>query len=118
MADRRILSRWPIALGAPPLLAHFLRPTVGSIYGARAGVKLQLVRRMVRNNLRIVSASNFLEHLYMAERILAVPRDTPGVLVECGTYKGGSAANLSLVAALTGRRMHLFDSFRGLPAPA
>src|SRR5207302_6308567 len=37
--------------------------------------------------------------------------------VECGCYKGGSTANLSLVCALAGRQLEVFDSFRGLPQP-
>lgn len=53
----------------------------------------------------------------MAAQLLAVPEDTPGCVVECGCFKGGSTANLSLAAALTGRELHVFDSFEGLPAP-
>jgi hypothetical protein len=61
--------------------------------------------------------SNFLYHLIMAGKILRIPKGLPGDLVECGCFKGGSAVNLSRLAALTGRRLHLFDSFEGLPAP-
>ncbi len=53
----------------------------------------------------------------MANRALNVPPAVQGVVVECGSYKGGSAANLSLVAALCGRRMVVFDSFDGIPEP-
>jgi O-methyltransferase len=38
-------------------------------------------------------------------------------VVECGTYAGGSTANLSLVCALVGRELEVFDSFEGLPDP-
>lgn len=38
-----------------------------------------------------------------------------GAFVECGSYRGGSAAALA-VAALN-RPVHLFDSFQGCPAP-
>lgn len=38
-----------------------------------------------------------------------------GALVEAGAYKGGSTAKLSLVASLIGRRLIVFDSFKGLP---
>ena len=41
----------------------------------------------------------------------------PGDLVECGCYKGGSAAMLGL-ARTTGRTLWLFDSFAGMPEPA
>jgi macrocin-O-methyltransferase TylF-like protien len=38
-----------------------------------------------------------------------------GVVVECGSWKGASATSLSLGAAQTGRDLHVFDSFSGLP---
>ena len=38
--------------------------------------------------------------------------------MECGTYKGVSAANLSLVCKIVHRRLHIFDSFEGLPEPS
>jgi O-methyltransferase len=53
----------------------------------------------------------------MAAKIMNIPPDVPGVLVECGCFKGGSTANLSLVAAACGRTLHVFDSFAGLPTP-
>jgi hypothetical protein len=37
------------------------------------------------------------------------------VVVECGTWKGGSAANLSLACHIAGRRLVIYDSFEGLP---
>jgi hypothetical protein len=39
-----------------------------------------------------------------------------GDVVECGTWKGGSAANLSLVCRIVGRKLRIYDSFEGLPA--
>jgi O-methyltransferase len=40
----------------------------------------------------------------------------PGAIVECGVYRGGSAAVMA--SASRGRRdVHLFDSFQGLPPP-
>jgi O-methyltransferase len=39
-------------------------------------------------------------------------------MVECGCYKGGSTAKLSLVARMTGRRLFVCDSFQGLPEPS
>jgi O-methyltransferase len=41
-----------------------------------------------------------------------------GPLVECGCYKGGSSAKLSLVAKAMGRRLWICDSFEGLPEVA
>jgi O-methyltransferase len=40
----------------------------------------------------------------------------PGAIVECGVYRGGSAAVMAVASG--GRRdVHLFDSFQGLPPP-
>jgi O-methyltransferase len=40
----------------------------------------------------------------------------PGDCAECGVYKGGTALLLSRVLKGTGKRLYLFDSFKGLPA--
>lgn len=61
-----------------------------------------------------------LVHVVLAEAILSIPKSVPGVVVECGCWKGASSASLSLVCALTGRRLVVCDSFAGLrrrPAP-
>jgi O-methyltransferase len=46
-----------------------------------------------------------------------VPKGAAGSVVEAGCYVGGSTANLSLVCAMTGRKLIVFDSFAGLPEP-
>lgn len=38
-----------------------------------------------------------------------------GVIVEAGAFHGGSTTKLSLVAKLAGRKLHVFDSFEGMP---
>lgn len=43
--------------------------------------------------------------------------DVKGPIVECGAFKGGSSAQLSLIARATGRKLYVCDSFQGLPAP-
>jgi O-methyltransferase len=70
-----------------------------------------------RNSRRVPTASSFLEHLLMAAALLDVPAQEPGVVVECGCFKGGSTVNLSLACALAGRELHVYDSFAGLPDP-
>ena len=48
------------------------------------------------------------------DEVLADP--VPGVLVECGAYRGVGTAKLSHLADMLGRDLIVFDSFRGLPA--
>ncbi|WP_162224679.1 TylF/MycF/NovP-related O-methyltransferase [Halorussus amylolyticus] len=106
-----------VGLCSPVILAEYFRPETGSEYGVGLTDKLVLAAKMLRNNRRISTGSTFLEHLVMATKILNVPADIDGGIVECGCYKGGSTANLSLVAGLCGRRLDVFDSFEGMPEP-
>lgn len=71
---------------------------------------------MFLNNLRISSGTSYKSHLAMALKILETAPDVPGDLIECGTWKGVSAANLSLVCKIVGRKLWVYDSFEGLPA--
>ena len=107
-----------LGLSLPTHLAPFFARSTGREYQVGLTKKVILLARMIRNNVRIVSASTFLEHIAMATSILNTPRSVAGNVVECGTYKGGSAANLSLVCALCDRTLDVFDSFAGLPEPS
>ncbi|MGH3281753.1 MAG: TylF/MycF/NovP-related O-methyltransferase [Trebonia sp.] len=101
----------------PVVAREFFARETGREYGIGLSAKLKFLVLTIRNNIRVESASNFLYHLIMAGKILQIPKDLPGDLVECGCFKGGSAVNLSRLAAWTGRRLYLFDSFEGLPEP-
>lgn len=49
-----------------------------------------------------------------------IERDVPGDLVECGIYAGAQVAAIAraiLDTGATGRKVHAFDSFQGIPAP-
>lgn len=116
------LLRWYrlalIVLAAPVVFADYFRPSTGAEYDVGLAEKLLLLGRMARNNARIPTGSTFLEHLVVATKVLELPPDVDGRLVECGCYEGGSTANLSLVAGLVDRRLDVFDSFEGMPEPA
>jgi hypothetical protein len=83
----------------------------------RMGVwrRLTLGLRMLRNWRRIRTGTSFKAHLVMALKLLELPPDEPGIVIECGTWKGGSAANLSLACRIVGRKLRIYDSFQGLP---
>lgn len=117
-----ILKRLPSAAVTlvllPVVAGEYFSGDTGRDYGIGLTEKLTLLLKMVRNNVRVPSASSFIYHLLMAAKIMNVPSSTSGVVVECGCYMGGSTVNLSLVAARCGRKLHVFDSFAGLPAPS
>ena len=77
--------------------------------------KYRLGLRMFLNKLRVPTGTSYKSHLAMALKILETPPEQPGDIVECGTWKGGSAANLSLICRIVGRKLLIFDSFEGLP---
>ncbi len=77
--------------------------------------KYSLGFRMFLNKLRIPTGTSYKSHLAMALKILETPPEVEGDIVECGTWRGGSAANLSMIAKITGRKLLIFDSFEGLP---
>ncbi|HKV94773.1 MAG TPA: TylF/MycF/NovP-related O-methyltransferase [Candidatus Angelobacter sp.] len=114
----RLFNKLVAALSAPVILSEYFRPETGKEYGIGFFTKLRLAVRMRQNRKRISTASHFLEHLLMATEIMKVPIEVEGCVVECGSFKGGSAANLSLVCALCKRELEIFDSFAGLPVPS
>jgi O-methyltransferase len=74
----------------------------------------KLLRKFRETDKALGSAHTEREMLVMADFLLTSA--TPGTMVECGCFKGGSSAKLSLVAAETGRKLIVCDSFQGLPA--
>lgn len=73
--------------------------------------------RFFRNFYRITSGTSWRAHLVMAMRLLEIPPGVKGEVVECGCWKGGATVNLSIACALVGRKLRIYDSFEGLPAP-
>lgn len=82
----------------------------------RLGRRLQRLLRLVRpytlsDRLRLAT-------LYGLAREVEAD-GVPGDIVECGVYRGGSAAVLAAaLGQMTERRLWLFDTFEGLPAPS
>jgi O-methyltransferase len=113
-----ILKRLAYVLSVPVILGDYFQPQTGAEYGVGFFAKIRLALKMARNYRRITTGSRVIEHLIMATQILRVPKAVEGCVVECGSFKGGSAANLSLVCALCDRQLEVFDSFAGLPEPS
>lgn len=113
---KRLLYFTHFALSVPFAIMFLLdSPQIHPTYKITLWRKIALGFTMFLNNIRIPSGSSFAGHLAMALKILETPPDVKGDILECGTWKGASAANLSLVCKLVGRRLLVFDSFEGLP---
>jgi len=77
--------------------------------------KLRLGMQFFLNGTRIQTGTTYKTHLVMALKLFETPPEIAGDVIECGTWKGGSAANLSLACRMVGRKLKIFDSFEGLP---
>lgn len=99
------------------LLASFFRREVGRGCGVGFYKKWLLVSKFRKNVRKIHTSSSWEEHLTMAREILMLPPSVKGDILECGCFKGGSTANLSLVCSLVNRKLIVCDSFEGLPEP-
>lgn len=79
--------------------------------------RFRLARQLHRTTRHVETGTSNRAHMAMAAKILQIPPGVDGVIVEAGCWKGGTTANLSLVADLVGRDLIVYDSFEGLPAP-
>lgn len=110
-------SLWELLTLPSTVLYLFLDPLIDPAYGLSWAGKFRLALRMLRTTRRVNTATSYKAHLAMAVKLLEVPHDTDGVVVECGCFLGGSTANLSLICEIVGRRLIAYDSFEGLPPP-
>ena len=97
------------------ILAILTSKRIHPAYKMSTWKKLMLGWRLIWNKRRILTATDAKVHTAMALKLLEMPPTLPGVVVECGTFKGGTAANLSLICKIVGRELFVFDSFEGLP---
>lgn len=63
---------------------------------------------MFLNKFRIPTGTSYKSHLAMALKILETSPEVKGDVVECGSWQGGSSANLSLICRLTNRKLLIF----------
>lgn len=99
------------------LVAEFVEGGYGAEYGVTKRDRRKLVTAFQRNCRNMESAAAADAHTILAMEVLSIPQDVRGDIIECGTFKGASAASLSLVCRAVGRRLLVCDSFQGLPAP-
>ena len=100
-----------------PFAVYFIlnSPKIHPAYQMTFFKKMRLGWRMFFNKINVQTGTNFKAHLAMALKLLEMPPEIEGAVVECGTWKGGSACNLSLICEIVNRKLIVFDSFAGLP---
>ena len=84
----------------------------GATQAARAQ-RREILKRFAAVQGNVPCAHSPLQFVIIAEHLLGL--EVPGDMVQCGAFKGGSTAKLSILAALTGRKLFVCDSFAGLP---
>jgi hypothetical protein len=116
MSPNKLLLRLRYALDAPfSIYAIANSRLVHPAYRMGLLRRMALGFRMLWNTLRVPTATSYKSHLAMAMKLLELPPEEKGDVVECGTWMGGSAVNLSLVCRIVGRKLLVHDSFEGLP---
>ena len=96
-------------------------PSLGSMWRRLAFAPLRLWLTNPRRALLFVAVRPYTMLPYKRLAKLAELADdcnrlnNPGAFVQCGVWKGGSAAVLASLA--NGRRVELFDTFEGCPEP-
>ena len=120
ISNRRRFIRW-VKRGWPsvtlPLTVWFLfyNRNIHKAYNATWWGLFKLAYHLRRNGNRVLSGSSYRAHLAMAAKLLEIPPEEEGVVVECGCFKGGSTASLSVICDFVGRDLIVYDSFEGLP---
>lgn len=97
------------------VLERFYDSDVGRDYHVTRNMKTALVKRFQILTEKIPTATSWLYHVVLATEILRLPQQIQGSVIECGCWKGGSTASLSLICSLVRRRLIVCDSFEGLP---
>jgi len=106
-----------VVLLYPIYFKEYFSSVTGSQYGLGFTDKLVLAWRIRRTALLVSGWRNYAARMVIATKMLQIPAERGGVIVECGSYKGSSTSAWSLVADEIDRELHVFDSFAGLPEP-
>jgi O-methyltransferase len=105
------LSRAKTRLGERLAMWSFLaRSRAGS-----SAERKQIIECISRAHSNVHCPHLQAEMLPIISSILALPAGGEGVIVEAGSFQGGSAAKLSHACAMRRRKLILFDSFEGIP---
>ncbi|MBT8422248.1 MAG: hypothetical protein HKN56_08255 [Gammaproteobacteria bacterium] len=96
----------------PTCIRFMLRSDLGISFAQRFAI----IRDFYRITLSFENIPHYQRQiLVFAEAILQQPRESRGVIIEAGCFKGVSSAKFSLIAKMTGKTFYVFDSFQGIP---
>jgi hypothetical protein len=95
--------------------ANFILNRIGRDHGVGIRKKFILVMKIRKNLRSIHGGTSFAQHLVLAEELLKMPKSVAGDVVECGSWRGTSAATLSLVCALVGRKLYVWIPLKVCP---
>lgn len=96
----------------PAIFLFLFRPLSKTTFFQR----LSLIRKCLAISETVDCPHTQSEILSFITAFLSIPDNVPGCIVECGVFRGGSAAKFSLAASLCSRTLVIFDSFAGLPS--
>jgi Macrocin-O-methyltransferase (TylF) len=113
----RLAKAWATFTLPATVLYLFHNPRIHSAYGMTWRRKVQLAYRIRRTTRGVTTGTSYKAHLAMAAKLLEIPPEIEGAVVECGCWLGGSTANLSLICDIVDRDLIVYDSFEGLPPP-
>lgn len=103
-------------LARDPLRFRSLQFLADRTLGIGWAERTRILQAHYRASAHLPSPHTSDEILTFVREILTIPSDREGCVVEAGCFKGSSTAKFSIAASLTGRRLIVCDSFRGLPA--
>lgn len=78
------------------------------------GERLMLLRRFLRVDWNVLHGHLASEMVHITRALAERPARPGEVLVEAGCWQGGSSAKFSILAALLGYRLRIYDSFQGV----
>ncbi len=113
----RLAKTWAVLTWPATVLYLLYNLRIHPAYGLTWRRKAQLAYYMWRTTRGVTTGTSYKAHLVMASKLLEIPPEVEGVVVECGCWLGGSTANLSLVCDIVDRELIVYDSFEGLPPP-
>jgi O-methyltransferase len=114
----RLARLWETLTFPPTVFYLLFDPRIDPGYSLTWPRKLRLAYRMWRTTRGVYTGTSYKAHLAMAVKLLEIPPEVEGTVVECGSYLGGSTANLSLACDVVERDLIVYDSFEGLPPPS